>query len=194
MGNKFNKKLEKTQEKKENAINSNIKDEYKVIFLGESGTGAKTNLINILVGKDFNENEYSTVGFNYSQKNISLENNKHIILNLCDTVGQEKYRELNGVYLNGIDCAVLGYAINYKETFEEIKNYWCPRIKKLSYCKLIYLIGNKRDLILEREVAEEEAMKYAESENLRFFEISAKTGDGIHEFFDDLVHNIIKQQ
>ena len=96
--------------------------------------------------------------------------------------------------MNGIDCAVLGYEINNKETFEEIKNYWCPRIKKLGYCKLIYLIGNKKDLISYREVNKEEAMKYAESENLRFFEISAKTRDGIHEFFDDLIHNIIKQQ
>ena len=84
MGNKFNKKLEKTQKKKENVINSNTVVEYKVIFLGEAGTGAKTNLINILVGKAFIENEESTLASCFSQKSISLENNKHIILNLWD--------------------------------------------------------------------------------------------------------------
>ena len=37
-------------------------------------------------------------------------------------------------------------------------------------------------------------MKYAEEEGLRFFELSCKTDEGINEFIDDLVHNIVKQQ
>ena len=53
MGNKNIKKKEKNNFKKEekdkNDINeSKIKDEYKIVFIGESGTGAKTNLINRL--------------------------------------------------------------------------------------------------------------------------------------------------
>ena len=50
MGNQNNKKLEENDEKKENDIIKNIKKEYKVIFLGESGVGAKTNLIRRLMG------------------------------------------------------------------------------------------------------------------------------------------------
>ena len=140
MGNKFNKKLEKTQEKKENDINSNNKDEYKVIFLGATGTGAKTNLINRLAREIFNKNEVSTLSCSYVTKFIDLENNKKIILNLWDTPGQEKLRTLTEAFLHDIDCAILGYAINNRESFEDIKNYWCPKIKKLGYCKLIYFL------------------------------------------------------
>ena len=138
MGNKFNKKLKKTQEKKENTINSNFIGEYKVIFLGASGTGAKTNLLNILNGRDFNDSEISTSSISYFVRSIELENNKYIILNLLDTVGQKGFRKLNVLFLKEINCSVLGYAINSKESFDVIKDYWCPKIKELDYCKLPY--------------------------------------------------------
>ena len=56
------------------------------------------------------------------------------------------------------------------------------------------MIGNKKDLESKREVSEEEAIDYAEENNLRFFEISCKTGEGIEEFLDDLVYNLIIPQ
>ena len=56
------------------------------------------------------------------------------------------------------------------------------------------MIGNNKDLESERLVSEEEAIDYAEKNNLRFFEISCKTGEGIDEFLDDLVYNLIIPQ
>ena len=64
---------------------------------------------------------------------------------------------------------------------------------KINYeCELIYLIGNKIDLNERREVDKEEANEFAKSENLRFFEISCKTGEGIKEFMDDLILNLLQ--
>ena len=42
-------------------------NKIKVILLGESGVG-KTNIINIVVGKPFNENEGSTIASSFVEK------------------------------------------------------------------------------------------------------------------------------
>ena len=55
---------------------------------------------------------------------------------------------------------------------------------------MIYLIGNKIDL--EREVLEDEAKNFSKENNLRYFETSCKTGEGVQEFFKDLVTEISK--
>ncbi len=65
-------------------------------------------------------------------------------------------------------------------------------LKKYKTCKLIYLIGNKIDNYIDEQVSSDKATEFAEKENLRFFGISCKTDGGIKEFFDDLVHNLIK--
>ena len=200
MGNKNNKKLEKTEktnEKEEIDIIQNIKNEYKVIFLGEAGVGAKTNLIRRLMGEKFDEHSVATVISQIVRRHFPLKNNGEIVLEFRDTVGQEKFRTLNvDFYLKKIenDCIVLGYRIDNFNSFKEIKEYWYPKIKELNACKLIYLVGNAKDLESERRVSKEEAMKYAEEEGLRFFELSCKTDEGINEFIDDLVHNIVNQQ
>ena len=177
-----------------NRNNSIIKNEFNIIFLGASGCGAKTNLIRRLINESFDEMSMSTLISSYASKSVDIGSNEKIILNLWDTAGQEKYRSLTNIYMRDKDCAVLGYGIDNINSFKEIKDYWYPKIKELNPCKLIYMIGNKKDLESEREVSEEEAIDYAEENNLRFFEISCKTGEGIDEFLDDLVYNLIVPQ
>ena len=74
MGNKNIKKENnnfKKEEKDKNDFNeSKIKDEYKIVYIGESGTGAKTNLIKRLTGIEFKENLESTSINSYSDIKI----------------------------------------------------------------------------------------------------------------------------
>jgi GTPase SAR1 family protein len=48
---------------------------------------------------------------------------------------------------------------------------------------LIYLIGNKSDLEDKRQVTTEEGEKFAEGNNLKFYETSALNGNNIEEIF-----------
>ena len=64
------------------------------------------------------------------------------------------------------------------------------KTKEFSNVKLIYLIGNKIDL--ERKVLEEEARNFSKENNLRYFEISCLTEEGVQGFFKDLVTKITK--
>ena len=193
MGNKLRKekkdKYDLNKNEETNEKSCGIK-EYKVVFVGSSGVGTKTTLINKLFGYEFNENIQSTSSCSYSIKRVTISKNKEIILNLWDTVGQEKFRSSKKLFFINTDCFVLGYDITSKQSFDELINRWYPMIKEFNKSNLLYLIGNKRDLYLERKVKEEEAIQFAKLENLRYFEISCKTDDGIKEFWDDLVDNI----
>ena len=49
--------------------------------------------------------------------------------------------------MKDIDCAVIGYDITDRETFDEAKNYWYKTIKdEFQTCKLICFIGNKKNM------------------------------------------------
>ena len=55
----------------------------------------------------------------------------------------------------------------------------------------MYLIGNGID-IDKRKVDKEKAKNFANENNLRYFETSCKTGEGIQEFYIDLINEIAK--
>ena len=71
-------------------------NEIKIILLGDSGVG-KTSLINIAVGKNFSDLMLTTLNASYSVKKVYI-NNKLYKLNLWDTIGQERYRQLTKLF------------------------------------------------------------------------------------------------
>ena len=150
-------------------------------------------MINILSGEKFNPNIKSNpndIGFRIIK--VDIKKNKKISLNFRDLPNQEKFKPFIEKYLSSADCVIIGYDINNKTNFEEAKNNWYQEAKKIKEFKLMYFIGNKIDLNEFREVDKEEANEFAKSNNLRFFEISCKTGEGIEEFYNDLVLNLLK--
>ena len=166
---------------------------YKLIFLGESGTGAKTNLISQLIGNGFNESSLTTNIPSYATKFIQTDFGI-ISLELWDTVGQEKFRSLQNIFIKGSHCVILGYDITNKYTFNEIKNYHYDKVKNiLSDEPLIYLVANKIDLIGEEQVTEEEAINFANKIGIKYFRVFAKTRAGIDELLEDITNSLIKK-
>ena len=103
-------------------------NEIKIILIGEPGTG-KTCLINVATGNQFNENSESTLLSTYVTKNMVI-NDKEYSLNLWDTAGQEKYRAMTKIFTKNSKIVIFVYAINNKNTFEEMKSYWIKTIKE----------------------------------------------------------------
>ena len=189
----------------ENNVNNNInngikeiifgspsKQSYKTVLLGDSGVGSKTSLVNSLVNNHYDPGVMSTTGASYSFKSVQLKNGKELKVEFWDTAGQERYKGLTKFFYKDCDCIILGYDVTRNESFNNIKTYWFPTSKENSNANLIYLLGNKIDLIENRTVDENEARNYAEQNNIRYFEISCKTYIGLNEFFDDLVNELIK--
>ena len=168
------------------------KERYKIIFLGDSGLGAKTCLINRLVSNIYDDLTPSTNGASFATKFIKIKNGKEFLIDIWDTAGQEKYRGLNKHFLTNTNCVILGYDCTRRESFENIKNFWLQYVNENAKVDLIYLIANKIDCIDDESVSEDEAKNYAKEKNMRFFPVSCKENIGIKEFWNDLCAECIK--
>ena len=103
----------------EHISNESQPDDIKVILVGNSGVG-KTSLINIVTGREFNEHEKTAQGSSFSEKNITI-NEKDYLLNIWDTIGQERYRQLTKIFYNNSKIVIFVYDITIKESFDDLK-------------------------------------------------------------------------
>ena len=189
--------FKKTQKNKNKIIYK-----YNILFVGEAGIGTKTSLIKrIKEGKFIDNIEDKKL---FSEQIIYEEGNKEIILYLIDTNAEiEEKREktrpdekierreyiINKYYKNA-DCIIMGYNVTNKQSFEEIKSFWFNNIKEKTKTNLIYLLGNKIDLIDNVEVIENEVIEFAEMNKIKYFPLSVKNDINIQNIFDDIKNNL----
>ena len=191
------KKIEVTKPKNVNL--AKIDSAYKVGFLGDTQVG-KTQIINRHVKGSFEEEYKSTVmvefSTNHYQSTSDRGNSKTIQLNLWDTAGQEKYKTVSPLYMKDAWAIVLVYDVTNAESFNEIKENWLTQTKEQAPENAVYfLVGNKTNLKDKRQVSEEVAKKYAENNNMQFFEVSIKDKNSIDELFEDIVKEcLIKEE
>ena len=99
----------------------------KIVLLGEAGVG-KTNLIQVSIGKKFDENTSSTLTGSYVEKEYIFEN-KRYVFDLWDTVGQELYRSLSKLFIKNSKIVIIVFAINSRPSFEQI-DFWYNSVKE----------------------------------------------------------------
>ena len=165
-------------------------ESLKVVLIGESGVG-KTSIINQFAKGVFNQDIMSTNGatFTTNKKEFKQPDGsiKNISFEMWDTAGQEKYRSLAKMFFKEASVALIVYDITSLKSFNEIKNYWMNLVKEHAPKNIImYILGNKSDLIERETVKEEIAREYAKSENVNFFLTSAKDRSGIDELFNEI--------
>lgn len=94
--------------------------------------------------------------------------------------GQDKFRSLVRVFFVGVVAVFLTYAVNCRESFENLDLWLAEAREKANEGAIIILVANKSDL--EREVQYEEGLQYMKSRNLDvFFETSAKNGENVNK-------------
>jgi small GTP-binding protein len=164
-------------------------NEIKVILLGNSGVG-KTNIINIVTGGKFEENEKTTSSASFAVKKMKIRG-KEYILNLWDTIGQEQFRQLTKIFYNNSKIVIYVYDITCKESFDDL-NYWTKDVEEQIGQDIIKgIVANKMDLYLKEEVKTEDGENYAESVGAQFLEFSAKTESPSK--FDDFLIKLIDE-
>ena len=157
--------------------------DVKMVLLGDVGVG-KSSLAVRLVKNEFNPNSETTVGAVCLKKGISLKSGQELNVLLWDTAGQERYHSLAPLYYRNAAVALIVYDITRKETFDTLKD-WVKELKIQGPNNiLIAIVGNKADLVSQREVPEETGRKFAKEVNGLFSETSAKMEDEhVHKFF-----------
>ena len=139
---------------------------YKIIFLGDQGTG-KSCILNRFVEDKFDDNYQATIGLDFQSKNVKIDN-QDVHLLLYDTAGQEKFRSLIPMYTRDANIIILVYDITRKESFNHIPD-WINGLTNVNFDNVIFaLVGNKIDLDDKREVSKEEGIKLAEEKKMYF--------------------------
>ena len=95
---------------------------FKIITLGNAGVG-KTSILKRFTTGMFEENSCSTVGIEFSIKQLTLKNGKTIKLKLVDTCGQEKYKSIAKQYFKNCDAVLFVFSLNNKKSFTDIQDW-----------------------------------------------------------------------
>ena len=129
----------------------------KILIVGDSGVG-KSCIQSRFTNETFEDDHSPTIGVEFATKTITINNNK-VKLQIWDTAGQEGFRSITRSFYRNADGVLL-----------------------------VYLIGNQLDLdeTGHRSVVFQEGEVFARKNGLnRFKEISAKTGKGVDEVFNE---------
>ena len=121
-------------------------ESIKIVLLGESGTG-KTSIIAQFTRGEFDPNVVTSISAQFISKLTYIaEYDKTIKFDIWDTAGQEKFRSLAQIFYKDAKAIILVYDITNLKSFEELKNYWYPKIKENCQSDIILgLAGNKDD-------------------------------------------------
>lgn len=173
---------------KSKILMNNQDNANKVVLLGASGVG-KTSIVLQLKEKVFRGMVAPTVGSGVIFKNIQTE--KGVVpLKIWDTAGEERYRSFSGLYSQSATAGIFVFDLTDQRTFDTIDEWIAEFEKNANADALLYLAGNKLDLIEQRELTFDKAFAYAQSKNMKYFEVSAKTGEGVELLFTELAKQL----
>ncbi len=108
-------------------------------------------------------------------------------IEILDTAGEDDYQNMMDMWITFGEGFLLVFAINDKESFEQIKGKY-DRIKKGKHGASVpvILVGNKVDLDDQRTVSQEDAKKLATTIGCEYIETSAKKNINCREVFEKL--------
>ena len=166
----------------------------QILLIGDSSVG-KTSLIQRYANGIFKEEYLATCGLDLYTKH-EIINNMNVLVNLWDTAGQERFKSLTPNYFKNAEGVMLTYDLTNMESFENLK-YWMNSIETNLGDKKIFIpiiiVGNKLDKEDERKITKENADKLSKEYNYKYFETSAKTGEGVDDAVRDLVNQILEK-
>ena len=178
----------KEKEKEKNKTKKQI-IEIKLILLGDISVG-KSSILGRYIDNSFTEDYQCTLQVETKSKIIDIDLNTSVKMNIWDTVGQEKYRNLTRQYFRNCQGAIIVFDLTRKDSFDGVQK-WIDELKDFSSNIPILIAGNKSDLINEREVNEDVIENFVKNKYM-YYDVSAKNGSNVSLAFDKIRTEIIE--
>jgi len=166
---------------------------YKVVVTGDSGVG-KTNIITRFTANEFHLENKATIGVEFGHSELTLQDGTKIKVQIWDTAGQERFRAITRGYYRGAVGALIVYDITKAITFKNVEKWLQEMHEHADKDIVIMLVGNKLDLKASREVATEDAKRFAQKNNLLYIETSALDGENIQLAFQQTINAIYESK
>lgn len=157
--------------------------------MGEAAVG-KTSLVYRFVSGKFKDNYKSTLGVNLLKKDIEIDGVGEVSAQIWDLGGQESFKSLRKLYLEGANGALVIYDMTNRKSFEKLDE-WVESFEDARGKQPLLLVGNKSDLTQLIKVTEKEAKKYAKKNKMEIIITSAKEGTNVEEAFIELMKTIV---
>ncbi len=160
----------------------------KIALLGDSRVG-KSTIVNKFINLDFKDDLLSTIGSDRFETKFTLKNGEKIKLIIWDTAGQERFRSIALKALKAVQGVILVFDLSNRDTFENV-NKWIETANENLKTPNLVLFGNKADLDKTMwKVTKEEAEDFAQKLNMKYFETSAKTRQGLEDGFSSITND-----
>jgi Ras-related protein Rab-7A len=169
----------------------------KVLVLGDSGVG-KTAIVHRLTESEFRPDLVATLGVQFSFLDIEIEK-RAVELHIADTAGQEHDNSLTPTIMNGVDACVIVFNVTNVCSFEHIERWRhelleSGRINEPEELPCI-VFANKSDVDESATALPiSEARAALEKQQMMLFEVSAKSGQNIHEGFTHLASQFLARK
>lgn len=165
-------------------------NEHKVVVVGGGGVG-KSALTISFVQNHFIEEYDPTIEDSY-RKQITVDDIP-CFLNILDTAGQEEYSAMRDQYMKTGQGFLLVFSLTNKDTFSDCSELRLRILQANDRDRVpLVLVGNKSDMVDERQVTTKEAQDLARNFGVQFFATSAKTRTNVDEIFYELVREVRK--
>ncbi|OQS02528.1 hypothetical protein THRCLA_05104 [Thraustotheca clavata] len=163
---------------------------FKVLVVGMAKSG-KTSLIRRFVHGTFADIYKTTVGADYSDKTLAIDDTLDVCLQIWDIAGQDRFAHLTRRYFTNADAAVIVCDITSQPTIAAVVD-WKRELD--ACCEALFpvlLVANKCDLLHDVP----QALEYGASIQKMvmetgiedWFRVSAKSGEKVDEAMDLLV-------
>ena len=162
---------------------------FKVLLIGDSSVG-KTSVLLRYVEDTFNHEFQTTIGVDFKISTFQL-NGKIIKLQLWDTAGQDRFKNIVASYYRGAHGIVLAFDITNHASFQNINRWYDEAQNYLQKSVPKLLIGNKLDLSSQRAVRTEDAKELADRLGVEYIETSAKNSQNVKLAFETLSRSIL---
>jgi small GTP-binding protein len=117
-------------------------------LVGDSGVG-KSTIIHYFVKGAFESDQKTTVGTAFHTITRTIDGQK-VQLQVWDTAGQEKFRSIAPVYYRNAPAAIGVYDLSQEE-FATGLDHWILNVKRSTSNALLFIVGNKCDLITVKD-------------------------------------------
>jgi len=168
---------------------------FNLIIVGECQAG-KSNLVyrwSNQLAYNWENVRTPTLWINGASR-ISQAGGMPVRINIWEFTGRESFHDRFHQLYTYADALVVLYDITSRESFEKCQIRLHSLRERCPRSGLFLLMGNKCDLEEERQVSFEEGSMLEEEWGLRFFEISAKTGENINYTIQYIQNELIERK
>lgn len=164
----------------------------RLMLVGDTGVG-KTCLICQYAENQFNPIHVTTIGVDFKLKMAEIRG-KMVKMQIWDTAGQERFEAITKQFYRRAMGVVLVFDICSRSSFESLAK-WLLYVKEFSQPETqVIMLGNQCDREAQRQVSTAVAQKFAEDNNLRYYETSAKLPSSLDKPFQELCEEILDHQ